>query len=130
MIRALDAVLLRTCETELAAPAYPAGEADSDNAAEFDVITTSFADGYDAANAFVAANVRKFYGCYGTAIGTGSRAVFGVEICCRHRISWLDWDRRLIRSLRGLTNHFDRRRYRGLWPKLHFAGGWAQGSRV
>lgn len=75
VIRALDAVLLRAGETELAPTADSACKADANKAPNLDVVTVDArTQGDDTANALVAPDVRQFDLRDGLAVGTGCGA--------------------------------------------------------
>ena len=82
VVRALDAVLLRTGKTELAPPTDAAREADPDQPADFQAIPVRDvrAQCDDLPDPLVAADVRQLDFCYRVAIGAGGCAGFGVEV--------------------------------------------------
>lgn len=85
MVDELFAELFLPGEAVAACVADAREELDPDEAVEGYVRVGVWCDGGteadDAADAFVAADVREFDGCYGEAGGVGGGAVFGVQIC-------------------------------------------------
>lgn len=81
VIGALDAVLLRPSETELASSADPTRKPDADETADLDVLATARAQCNDAPNALVAADVWELYVRYWAAVWPGGGSRFGMEIC-------------------------------------------------
>jgi len=79
------AVLLRPRQAVLAAPTDAAAEADADEFADADAgvgLCLSWAQRDDPPDAFVPADVRQLDCCDGLAVGAGSGAGFGVQVCC------------------------------------------------
>ena len=77
------AVLLPASETRIAAPTDARAEANADEGAEADgwvVLGEAGPEGDDAGDAFVAADVGEFDGCYGRTVGAGCCAGGGVEV--------------------------------------------------
>jgi hypothetical protein len=77
------AVLLPTREARVAAPADSRAETDTYEGAEADgwvMLGETGAEGDDAGDAFVAADVREFDGCYGRAGGAGGCTGGCVEV--------------------------------------------------
>lgn len=80
MVRALDAVLLRPREAELAPPTDAAREADAYEAPHPNVIVAARTDGHDPAHALVAADMREFDICDEFSVCVGSCTQLCVEI--------------------------------------------------
>lgn len=74
-------MLLRSRQAEFAAPTYAAGESHADELADKDVGRGVLTEGDDAGDAFVTADVGKFDGGDGVAVGSGGGAFLGVEVC-------------------------------------------------
>jgi hypothetical protein len=77
------AVLLPASEARVAAPTDSRVEADAYESTEADcwvVLGEAGAESYDAGDAFVAADVGEFDGCYGRTVGAGCCAGGGVEV--------------------------------------------------
>lgn len=80
MVRPRHTILLRARETELATATHAAGELDAHEVAYCEIGLAVGAEGDDAADAFVAADVGEFDGGDGGSVGAGGGAVFGVEV--------------------------------------------------
>ena len=93
MVGALDAVLLCASKAKLAPAAHTAGEPDADVAADFDVVVAARAESDDAANAFVAADVRELDLGDGFAVWARRNAGLGVEI---YHVSYPDMVRVVV----------------------------------
>lgn len=69
MIRALDTVLLRPCETKLAASADSTGKPDANETSNLDVLVAILAQRDDASYPFMSADVWEFDLGDGVAVG-------------------------------------------------------------
>lgn len=84
MVRGIRTVLLRAGEAVLAATTHAAREADADETADADrgvAVREAGTERDDPPDAFVAADVREFDRCDGTAVRAAGCAEAGVEIC-------------------------------------------------
>ena len=82
VVCALDAVLLSTGKTEVAATTDTTHEANANKYALFDVIATARTNGNNSTDTFVTTDVREFDLCNRVAIGTGRSACLRMKICC------------------------------------------------
>lgn len=78
VIRAFHAVLLRSGQTELAAPADPTCESDAHETAELDVVATARSQCDDLSDSLVPADVREFDVCYRVAVRPRSSPGLGM----------------------------------------------------
>lgn len=80
VVCALDAVLLPTGKTEVAATTDTTHKANANKHALFDVISAARANGNNSTNTFVTTDVGEFDLCNRVAVGTGRCACLRMKI--------------------------------------------------